>query len=567
MAREFPLAVVVRAVDRVTAPMRRINDRIDKSFAPLRRMQRSVGRLTEAAGVPQLADQFGVVAARARGVRDQVQGIFKAIGIATGAATGLAYVFKSQFVDTAAEFERLGVMLESIEGSTEGARKAMDWITRFAEETPLEINDVTNSFIKLRTFGLDPTDGSMRALVDQMALMGGKAEYLDGVILAIGQAWTKQKLQGEEALQLIERGVPVWDLLSQRYGVNAATLQKLSSAGKLGRRVIRDLIEEIGKRAAGASLNLSRTWDGMMSTLADKWMIWRKMVMDAGVFDFLKEELSALMARVEAMASSGELQKLAERFAGQLIVALQAIKRFVIEDVPRIWAGMKELAASIKAVVDFFGGWANIIKIVLAVQVVKLAWAVGGLVVALNMLTGGALLTLGKVLWAAVIPAVKALGIALLTTPVGWVVAAIAAIAGAAYLIYENWGAITEWWSDLWDGFGEILTGNLDRLKQELKNFIGWAAEIFLPLKLALRGAHNVASWAGMFDGAQSDASTTTVGASRGLAPAQASMWRSQAQVTVDFNNVPPGTRISEGPRNTTPLDLSLGYSNLLGVN
>lgn len=42
------------------------------------------------------------------------------------------------------------------------------------------------------------------------------------------------------------------------------------------------------------------------------------------------------------------------------------------------------------------------------------------------------------------------LGVALFTTPVGWFVLAIAAIAGTAYLIYKNWGAISEFFSGLW---------------------------------------------------------------------------------------------------------------------
>lgn len=42
------------------------------------------------------------------------------------------------------------------------------------------------------------------------------------------------------------------------------------------------------------------------------------------------------------------------------------------------------------------------------------------------------------------------LGVALLTTPVGWFVLAIAAIAGAAYLIYNNWSAISGFFSGVW---------------------------------------------------------------------------------------------------------------------
>ena len=54
-------------------------------------------------------------------------------------------------------------------------------------------------------------DGSMQAIVDQASKLGGGMERLNGISLAVGQAWAKQKLQGEEILQLVEHGVPVWE--------------------------------------------------------------------------------------------------------------------------------------------------------------------------------------------------------------------------------------------------------------------------------------------------------------------------------------------------------------------
>lgn len=43
------------------------------------------------------------------------------------------------------------------------------------------------------------------------------------------------------------------------------------------------------------------------------------------------------------------------------------------------------------------------------------------------------------------------LGVAMLTTPVGWFIMGIAAIAGGAYLIYKNWDGISKWFTELWD--------------------------------------------------------------------------------------------------------------------
>lgn len=58
-------------------------------------------------------------------------------------------------------------------------------------------------------------------------------------------------------------------------------------------------------------------------------------------------------------------------------------------------------------------------------------------------LLGGAL----KLLTGAIVK----LGVGLLTTPVGWFILAIAAIAGAAFLVYKNWGAISGFFSGLWE--------------------------------------------------------------------------------------------------------------------
>lgn len=43
-----------------------------------------------------------------------------------------------------------------------------------------------------------------------------------------------------------------------------------------------------------------------------------------------------------------------------------------------------------------------------------------------------------------------ALSTAILATPLGWIIAGIAALSFAGYELYEHWDAIGKWWSDLW---------------------------------------------------------------------------------------------------------------------
>lgn len=58
------------------------------------------------------------------------------------------------------------------------------------------------------------------------------------------------------------------------------------------------------------------------------------------------------------------------------------------------------------------------------------------------------------------------LGIAMLTTPVGWFIMGIAAIAGVAYLIYKNWDGIAKWFSELWEKCKAPLIAWWDLLKE-----------------------------------------------------------------------------------------------------
>ena len=83
--------------------------------------------------------------------------------------------------------------------------QAFDQIQQLARGASLQFDTLLQSALKLKSFGLEPLDGTLQGLVDQNAQLGGSMETLDGLILAVGQAWAKQKLQGEEILQLVEQ--------------------------------------------------------------------------------------------------------------------------------------------------------------------------------------------------------------------------------------------------------------------------------------------------------------------------------------------------------------------------
>ncbi|WP_419835447.1 tape measure protein [Endozoicomonas atrinae] len=227
---------------------------------------------------------------------------------------------------TGDKFERLRVQLEAIMGSMVEGERALAWIKDFTRNTPFQLEEVSEAFVRLKAFGLDPMNGSMQAIVDQASKLGGGMERLNGITLAVGQAWAKQKLQGEEILQLVERGVPVWELLEKATGKNVQELQKLSSAGKLGRDTIALLIAEIDKSAEGAAAKNMSLLSGYVSNLKDSWQQFLAEIADSGALEYTKNLLGAIALKIEAMNQDGRLQALAKKISDAFIAMGEAIQ-------------------------------------------------------------------------------------------------------------------------------------------------------------------------------------------------------------------------------------------------
>jgi tape measure domain-containing protein len=215
---------------------------------------------------------------------------------------------------TGDEFELLSKRLNSSE---------LKFIEQFARDTPLQLQGVSEAFIRLRAFGVDPMNGSLQALVDQNAALGGGQAELEGIINAVGQAWAKQKLQQEEILQLVERGVPAWDLLSKATGKTTAELADLSSKGALGRKEIRLLMAEIAKANDGEAAKSMSTLSGMASNLTDDFTMFYRKVADYGALDKLKEALVGVREQIGAMADDGRLDKLASATSNYFSTVIQ----------------------------------------------------------------------------------------------------------------------------------------------------------------------------------------------------------------------------------------------------
>lgn len=393
------LSVVLQMIDRLSGPMEKAGQKVGRFYhkAGLDRISAGAGRAGKAIG--NATDQAG-----------RFVGKMALIGGAGG------FLFKTQLLDTAAAFEKYETILRTTEGTQDKARKAMSWVSDFATTTPYELDELVESFVKLRSYGLDPTNGLMMTLGDTAAAMG---KPLSQAVEAIADAIT-----GENE-RLKEFGITArtaGNKIVYEYTANGQTMRKVARRGN--RAMIQDTLTAIwNDKYAGAMDDLSKTWGGMMSNLSDQWTRFANMVMDAGVFDWMKARLKGVLATVDRMAASGQLQALAEQFGANLVSALT-----------KFWDALQaaiEIArvagSALVWLHDVLGGWEPVLAAITA-------FIAGPFLVAL----GSATVAIGGFL------------VALMATPVGWFIAAVALIAGAAGLIYENWDKIADFFAGIW---------------------------------------------------------------------------------------------------------------------
>lgn len=274
------------------------------------------------AGNRQISNSFGLVERSMGALRNMAATVLGFLGFQQ-AVQGVR-----QLGQVAAQAENARRALQNLYGSQKEGNRAYEELYKLSKQSGLAFAAVTEDAKKLKAFGLDPLNGSYQALVDQNAAVGGSQQDLSGKVLALGQAWAKQKLQGEEILQLVERGVPVWSLLEKATGKNVKELQKLSEQGKLGRDTIKLLYEEIGRANAGAANKSLTGLTGLLSQVSARWEDFLLKVADSGVTDYFKKQIDALLS------STGGMDGLAKRVADGIIGLLEAIRKLGAQIAP-----------------------------------------------------------------------------------------------------------------------------------------------------------------------------------------------------------------------------------------
>lgn len=282
------------------------------------------------------------------------------LGVGIGA--GAAAVSKSM-IRVAADFEMANIRMKQTFGKR--GDEAMAWLKKFATDTPMAFGDVQDAAMQMMTAGIDPMNGSLQALVDWNAKVGGSTENLNAYISSFAKMKIKGKMSWEDIQPLLERNVPVLKMLAEATGnkYTEKQIMKMIQDGKMQGAALDALWKQMGKNAKGAAKEQMKTWDGLVSNLEDTWVSMQAQFMEHGAFDSLKKELGSFLEWLNSKIDDGTLDEFAKTVSETLTDALKQLKETandvkpILEKVGSVMGWVSEQAGGYGNIAKFMGGF------------------------------------------------------------------------------------------------------------------------------------------------------------------------------------------------------------------
>ncbi len=270
-----------------------------------------------------------------------------------------AIIFAAKdFTNTASEFEKYGSTLETIEGSSVKAKESLKWIEDFAKKTPYELSQVTEAFVQMRAYGLNPTNGSLRSLGDAASAMN---KPIMQAVEAMADAMTGENERLKEfGIRASMKGDEIAYNWTDSSGKAKHVIIKNNS------EIIESTLESIfNSKYQDAMQNQMSIYDGMISNLRDQWAQFKKDFMDAGLFAFIKAFIKTF---TESFTQSFNL--VSGGYEGLTNVFISGFKT-TIESLAIVYQGFKSL------------------KIVFNVITVAFKTSVGAILAGISLLSKG----------------------------------------------------------------------------------------------------------------------------------------------------------------------------------
>lgn len=623
--KEFVLSVILQAVDKVTAPLRALQETIqavnqiaDETAAPFKTLSEAFKEVNKAVSETTSSLQAG---------KEALSGVGNVV---KKAASSLGNVEKSA--------KNASTQIKTVGGAISSIKRA-SWRDKF------NISELSES-VKKVSASLSRVKGALGGVVSLAGVAAGAVTAYGGAIAAVVKRTTDYADVAVKTAQRIGIGVEAWQELAYAGNLSGAESEMFANMlAKLNKRII-----EAANGSEDAALWLNRAGvafkdsggrarsaEAVFLDIADAFAKHedgaKKTAIAMGLFEeegtklipllnsgkagiqAMREEarrLGIVMSEEDAKASEAfndNVSRLQETFWGfcnflvsELLPVFDeivvSVREWMLANSDLIRSSILEWVKSFKAalpgLIENFWAFVNGVRDFVAFVSQNIE-KIGGFTTALKILATVIGVTLVGAL-ASAVTAIVSLGTALLATPAGWIIMGIAAAALAVYAAFKNWDKIRGILSalaDLWtwplrklNEFIEYLTGiNLFEIG---KNIIGSLWDGFKAkwedVKSWFGGLKNLIPVFNMQNvpvaqdgsqgpprpflpypsdtpGAMATRKAAAAYAGAGAGRSSQTETKSSAAVEVKFSNLPKGTTVNTVENKGVDLKLNQGYA------
>lgn len=175
-------------------------------------------------------------------------------------------------VQEAGRFQQIEAAFTNLLGSSEKAGDYIRELQDFTKKTPFTFEDLVVGAQRFMAMGFTAEEviPTLKAVGDAAAGVGLGAEGINRISLALGQIKAKGTVQAEEFRQLAEAGIPAWDMLAKKMGVDVATAMKQVEQRAVSAQTgIEALVEGMNGKYGGMMEQQAKTITGSWAIMTD----------------------------------------------------------------------------------------------------------------------------------------------------------------------------------------------------------------------------------------------------------------------------------------------------------
>jgi tape measure domain-containing protein len=421
----------------------------------------------------------------------RITGIFAGIGGAALRASSLisgvvTTGFVAFAVKTSGELQSLSSSFETLTGSAEKGRKVFMDLKKMGATTPFETRDLAKATQTMLSFGISIEDSQKNLKMLGDISLGNK-EKLQGLTLAFSQVQSTGRLMGQDLLQMINQGFNPLQIISEKTGKSMKTLKKEMEEGKITTEMVADAF----KTATSEGGLFYKGMDKGAQTLN-------------GTFSTLMDNISNMAAGLVGLAEDGTIVE------GSLLSLVQKGVNYLNERLGAInWAKVGQdinnnivtAINNLRTTIENLISWYNQHKIAIEVVMVTL----GSFVISLSIVRGALLAYNTMIAISTALTGGFAAVLAFITSPIGWIVIAIAALIAIGYTLWRNWSSLTAEGTFLGNKI-QWVKDRFNQLKDSVFGLIQALGNIRMPKALTdimdkMKGLSNVPGLGNFFKG------------------------------------------------------------------